>query len=148
MLAWIDRAITIVLLIVHAGLLVWAVAGFAEMAVSAVPWSSLSNPLFSPTVLFLQWTAIALGAAAFLFGYALRWRYLPQAMIACYAFMASVCAYETVALLTHSARYTDMALEYVTYIAIVVYLFVSPGIGRRIGRQPLSMPVRSPVPRP
>jgi len=129
----VDRAMVAVLLIVHAGLLLWAAAGFVELLASQVPWPRLSHPLFPPAILVLHWTAIAAGATTFLAGYVSRWRKLPEGMVIAYGFMAAVCALETFTVLDHDGRFAEMALEYATYGAILVYLFRSPAIRQRIG---------------
>ena len=129
----LDRAIIVLLLVVHAGLLLWALAGLAEMLSPGIVWPDVSNPLFTPLVLLMQWAAVLLGASTFLIGFAVRWKRLPQAVAVCYAIMASVCAYETFAILRHDSRFAEMALEYATYVAITVYLFLSPAVQRRLG---------------
>jgi hypothetical protein len=128
----LDRAAIVLLLVVHAGLFVWAIAGIVEMIFPGAIWAELSNPLFSPAVLAAQWAAILLGATTFLLGYLRRWRRLPEALAVCYAIMAGVCAYETFALLRHDSRFAEMALEYAAYVVIVAYLYLSPAVRRRI----------------
>ncbi len=118
----VDRAIAAVLLAVHAGLVLWAAGGLAEYLVAVPPWPRLANPLFTPVVQLLHWIAIAAGGMTFVAGFVMRWRWLPEAMIACYVLMAAVCAIETFGYLEHPSRFLDMALEYVTYSAIVVSL--------------------------
>jgi len=139
-LEWADRAILVLLLVVHAGLLAWALVGMAEWLLPAVPWPSLSNPLFSREMLLAQWLAIGAAACVFLLGWLLRWRLLPQAIMACYAVMAVICAIQTFTILEHDFRYIGIVLEYAVYIAIVIYLYRSPLVRRR-----LAVPVPAPA---
>ncbi|HEY8942843.1 MAG TPA: hypothetical protein VIM73_01220, partial [Polyangiaceae bacterium] len=92
------------LIVVHIGLGLWALVGFAELALPSVPWTRLSNPLFSRGMLALQWTLISLAAFVFVAGYFSRWRHTPVAMLGIYGAMALVCAYQTFFILTHAAR--------------------------------------------
>lgn len=128
-----DRSVAAVLFAVHVGLLVWAAAGFAEMAWTDQPWPRVSNPLFSEAMLFLQWSVVAGAAATFCIGYARRWAGLPGAMTAWYAVMAAICAWQTFLILEHSARFVLMALEYAAYVAIALYLHLSPHMRGRAG---------------
>lgn len=148
MLDRLDRAAIVFLLAVHAGLLGWAVIGFAEMVLAEPPWPRLSNPLFSPAMLFLQWFLVAGAALTLLLGYALRWPRLRGAMALWYAAMAATCAWQTFMILTHDTRFHAMALEYAEYVAILVYLHYSPIVRARLGSLAMApIPVaRSPRP--
>jgi hypothetical protein len=119
------------LVAVHAGLGAWALVGFAELALPQVPWTRLSNPLFSRPMLLLQWSLIAMAAAMFIGGYALRFRHTPLAMSVIYGAMALVCAYQTFFILTHAARFRAMAIEYTEYAAILAFLFLSTHMRER-----------------
>jgi hypothetical protein len=119
---------------VHVGLGAWALVGFAELFLPAVPWTRLSNPLFSPPMLFLQWLLIAAAATLFVVGYLARWRHTPEAMALVYAAMAGVCAYQTFFILTHESRFRAMAIEYVEYAVILLFLFHSATMQARFGR--------------
>lgn len=130
-----DRAVAVVLVVVHAGLLVWALAGVAEMAWASPPWPRVGNPLFSDAMLLLQWGVVAAAAATFLLGHAGRWWRLPAAMAAWYVVMAAVCAWQTLFILEHPSRFALMTLEYAAYVAIALYLHRSPYIHGRL-RQP------------
>ena len=131
-----NRAIAAILVVVHAGLGLWAIVGFAELLAPSVPWPELSNPLFSTPMLLFHWTAIAAAAVTFLSGWFARWRLLPWAMAVCYAFMAAVCAVQTVFVLVHDSRFVDMALEYAAYLAILAWLFFSPLVRERLAGTP------------
>jgi hypothetical protein len=143
MLRIADRAIAVLLVIVHAGLLAWAVTGFAEMVWATPPWPRISNPLFSDAMLLLQWSVVAAAALTFLVGYVRRWVHLQAAMVAWYAVMAAICAWQTLFILEHSSRFTQMALEYAEYVAIAIYLYVSPHIRSRLKRAPSAVSTRS-----
>jgi hypothetical protein len=121
----LARLVAWALILVHAGLAVWAFVGFAELALSNVPWTRLSNPLFSRVMLALQWSLIASAALVFVAGYFGRWRRTPVAMLVIYAAMALVCAYQTFFILTHSSRFREMAIEYAEYAVILAFLFRS-----------------------
>lgn len=137
MLRIADRAIAVVLVVVHAGLLGWALAGFAEMAWTDPPWPRISNPLFSDAMLFLQWFLVAGAASTFLVGYAGRWPRLPAAMVTWYALMAALCAWQTFFILEHPSRFAQMALEYAEYVTIAIYLHLSPHVRGRLVRTPV-----------
>ena len=121
------------LVLVHVGLGLWALAGFAELALPHVPWTRLSNPLFSRAMLALQWSLIAFAAATFIAGYVWRWRPTPIAMTFIYGAMALVCAYQTFFILTAPSRFRAMAIEYVEYAVILAFLFLSDHMRQRFG---------------
>ena len=120
-----------VLVLVHVGLGVWALVGFAELAVTEVPLKRVSNPLFSPSMLILQWTLIAIAAVCFVAGYLTRHPHLPVAMACIYAAMAATCAYQTFFILTHPTRFRAMAIEYAEYALILAILFGTEAMRRR-----------------
>lgn len=113
------------LVVLHAGLLVWALMGFAEWFRLDVPWPSVANPLFPHGVLLAHWTSVLLTASLFLGGIALRWPATPTAVACGYAAMATVCLIETTTYLVHDARWLAMGLEYAAYIGIGLFLFRS-----------------------
>lgn len=122
----IERIVAGVIIVAHVGLLAWALVGFAELTLPAVPWRPVSNPLFSPQMLTLQWTLIAMAATVYLVGFSLRWSGTPVAMAVIYGAMAFVCAYQTFFVLTSPTRFRAMAIEYVEYTLILAFLFLSP----------------------
>lgn len=124
----IVRAITALLVLVHAGLAAWAAVGFAELILPEVPWGRISNPSFSPAMLLLQWTLVATAATVFIAGTVRRWPRLPLAMLGIYGAMASTCAYQTFFILTDDGRFEAMAIEYLEYAVILAFLFAT---GRR-----------------
>jgi hypothetical protein len=134
----LARIIAALLLVVHAGLGLWALVGFAELLFD-VPWSPVSNPLFSPPMLLLQWTLIATASLTFIVGYARRWPPLPKAMLAIYGAMALVCAYQTFLVLTSPTRFRAMAIEYAEYTLILLFLFFAQPMRTRFrsNRAPL-----------
>ncbi len=129
----LDRLIAALLVVVHAGLLAWAAAGFAELAFAVTPWPRLSNPLFSTGMLVLQWSVVAAAAATYLAGYVLSWPRLREAMAGWYAVMAAICAWQTFFILEHETRFLAMALEYAEYLAILAWLWLSPHAAARVG---------------
>lgn len=112
-------------MVAHAGLGLWAMVGFLELGLVEVPWQRVSNPLFSPAMLGLQWSLIALAAVVFIGGYSTRWPRTPVAMAYIYSAMAAVCAYQTFFILEHPGRFVAMAIEYFEYAVILVFLFGS-----------------------
>ncbi len=134
MLRRLDVSIITFLLLLHAGLLGWAAVGVIEMIAPRVPWPRVSNPLFPPLVLALQWATTAAGALTLLIGWVRRWPLTPLALAGAYSAMAMVCAWQTFALLVHPERFREMATEYVTYVAVIVYLLWSPLVSQRLRR--------------
>lgn len=118
-----GQALVAALLLLHVLLAVWAIVGLIEWFLPAVPWPRVSNPLFPPYVLLLQWLLILIAAGTFILGYARRWRRTPEAMLAAYAAMACLCAIETFWFLQHQARFIEMFVEYLEYAAVLVFLF-------------------------
>jgi hypothetical protein len=121
----LARVVSGVLLAVHLGLGMWAAVGFIELYSPRVPWSRVSNPLFSDSMLFLQWTLIAVSSSLFVVGYVRRWKRTPLAMLLVYSAMALVCAYQTFFILTSETRFVAMAIEYLEYAVILAFLFLS-----------------------
>lgn len=127
------RAFAILLCAVHVGLAVWALVGFAEMVWAEVPWKRLSNPLFSPAMLALQWSLILTAAVVFIGGYVTGWHWTPVAMTAIYGMMAATCAYQTFLILVHETRFREMAIEYVEYAIILAFIWGSDHMHDRFG---------------
>lgn len=125
MLARLARLFALFLVLVHAGLGAWAVIGLVELALSNVPWTRLSNPLFSSRMLLLQWALVLTAAATYIGGYVARWRRTPVALATVYAAMALTCAYQTFFILEHSSRFTAMVIEYVEYSVVLAFLLGS-----------------------
>lgn len=119
------------LVLVHVLLAVWAVVGLAEMVFADVPWPRVSNELFPAPVLLAQWLSILVASFFYIAGYLRRSRYTPYAMAAAYAIMAAVCAVETFGYMISDKRFLAMALEYLAYAAILVFLFVNPAMRQR-----------------
>lgn len=113
------------LVVLHIGLLVWALMGFAEWFRLAVPWPHVANPLFPHGVLLAHWTSVLLTASLFLGGLALRSPATPSAVACGYAAMATVCLIETTTYLVHDTRWLAMGLEYAAYIGIGLFMFRS-----------------------
>lgn len=135
----VARLIPALLLVLHAALLVWALLGLAEYFVAEPPWPPLANPLFPAWLQLVQWLVVLAVATVFLAGYALRWPWLPQAMIAGYGAMAIVCALQTASYLEHPGRYLDLAIEYAAYLSILVWLFRASSARRRFAAERGSM---------
>ena len=125
------RSIAWFILLIHAGLGVWALGGLIELAGLNVPWPSVTNPELPRGLLFLRWPLIAAAAAVFIGGYASRWRLTPWAMALIYGFMAAMCAYETFFILTNDSRFLAMAIEYTEYALILAFLFLSDYMRQR-----------------
>ncbi len=130
-MSFLSRTLPPLLLLLHAGLLLWATVGWIEWFASTVPWTPLSNPLFPQWVLFLHWSAVAIASALFLWGYATRWKHTPVAMIPAYGFMAIVCFIETIWFMESPYRYLAMAAEYAAYAGILWMLFRMPRLADR-----------------
>jgi hypothetical protein len=125
LVATLSKGFAAMLILVHVALGAWGLVGFLELALPNVPWTRLSNVLFSPPMLVLQWTLVCLAAAVFIAGYLGRWSHTPVAMLCVYATMALVCAYQTFFILTSATRFHAMAAEYLAYTVILLFLFLS-----------------------
>jgi hypothetical protein len=125
-LAVAERIVAGVIVVVHVGLLAWALVGFAELLLPEVPWRRVSNPLFSTPMLVLQWSLIALASGTYLTGFFLRWSHTPLSMCVIYGAMALTCAYQTFFILTSPTRFRAMAIEYCEYALILAFLLRSP----------------------
>jgi hypothetical protein len=130
----IARAFANLLIAVHVFLGGWAMVGFLELFLASVPWPQVSNPLFTRSMLLLQWALIGLCSVTYLVGYATRWRHTPGAMRVVYSAMALVCAYQTFFVLTHDSRFLEMAIEYAEYVVISLFLFHSRHMRARFAR--------------
>jgi hypothetical protein len=120
-----TKLVGIALLIVHGLLAVWAIVGFTELFFSTVPWSRISNQLFPESILFMQWLLTLAAAGIFIFGYIYKWHHTTVALVCAYTAMAALCAIETFGYLKHDSRFIEMLFEYITYAAILIFLFRS-----------------------
>jgi len=123
--ATLSRAFALTLLFVHVGLGMWAFVGYTELVVRDVVWEEISNPLFTTEMLLVQWTLVSLASVTFLGGYLRRWSWTRIAMLSIYGAMALTCAYQTFFILTSPMRYVAMTVEYIAYLAILIFLFRS-----------------------
>lgn len=146
MASFFPRLLPPLLVLLHAGLLLWALVGLAEWLSPTVPWPGVSNPLFPRWLLLVHWLVVLIASSLFLGGYALRWPRTPVAMVAAYGSMAIVCAIETMGFLTHPLRYLAMALEIAAYLLILVALYRMPVFVARFRRPPGPTFARSPLP--
>ena len=131
----LTRWIANILVLVHAGLLLWAGIGFLELVFPDPPWDRLSNPLFSESMLLWQWFIISISALVFLIGYYKRWAWTPVLLAGIYALMAFTCTYQTFFILEHESRFTEMIIEFIEYAVILAFLFGAPGMRVHFGRQ-------------
>lgn len=113
------------MVLVHLLLVLWGVLGFVEYFFPAVPWISLQNPAFPAGMQFLHWLAILSGGSVFLIGYVTHWKHTAFAMALVYTMMATLCAVQTLDLMTNPGRYLAMVLEYIAYVSIALFLFRS-----------------------
>lgn len=130
-----SRIFPYLLLAVSALLLVWAVLGFVEFFAPSVAFG-LQDPGFPRGTQFLHWLLLLLTGAIFVVGFLLRWIHTPFATITMYATLATLCFVETVdfeAFGGGPTRFLFMTAEYVTYVALSVYLLRSQHIAERFG---------------
>lgn len=121
----LAKAVLAGLVLLHVGLLVWALMGTAELLLGDVPWTPVANPLFPPLMLAGHWLSVLYTSIVFLLGTFYRWPLTPPATVAGYGAMALVCLIETTQFLVHDGRWLAMTLEYAAYIAITLFLFGS-----------------------
>lgn len=118
----LQRMLVTSLLVIHGGLLAWAIVGMAELGLEVVPWSRISNPAFPAWLLLMHWAAVSVGASAFLLGYRTRSPSTPAVVAVSYSFMALVCVIETFGFLEGIGRFVAMTAEFITYICIALLL--------------------------
>lgn len=122
------------LLGVHTLLVAIGAAGLVEWFVADPPWARFSNPELPRWMLLLQWLLMLGAGVVFIAGYLARRHWLPFAMAGLYAVMAAVCAVQTFTMLTNDNRFTNMAIEYLEYTAILLFLFGAPEMRWRFAR--------------
>ncbi len=119
---YLQKALALLLVVVHIGLLAWAVIGLLEFHPD---WNltNISNPLFGRAMLMWQWLLVLLASLAYLAGFLTRFSNLPEWMAILYSLMALTCAYQTFFILKHEARFWQMGLEFIEYAVILWILF-------------------------
>lgn len=115
-------------------LLGWGLLGFLEYFTGLAPLMPLQNDTFPVGMQTLNWIVITAAGAAFLGGYALRWRYTPIAMLVMFSALATMCAIQTFDMLESPDRYRNFVQECINYIVISIYLFRSKRMHDRFGR--------------
>ncbi|ABS64931.1 hypothetical protein Plav_3327 [Parvibaculum lavamentivorans DS-1] len=121
------------LVVLHAGLLLWALTGLMELVLPTVPWPRVANPLLPRPMLLAHWFSVLAASLAFLAGYTAGWRHTPLAVALGYGAMAIVCFVETTQFLVHDGRWLAMALEYAAYLGIGIFLFRASPARKRFG---------------
>lgn len=134
MARWLPRLVGFALVAIHGYLALWATVGLIEWFTDTVPWPRVSNPLFTAQILMMHWLLIGFAGYGFLAAWFARWRYTPELVALAYLGLATGCAIETFGYLVHDTKFVDMALEYATYVAILVLLYRAPFMRRRFGR--------------
>ncbi len=142
MLIHLPRLFARLLVVVHIGLVAWALVGVIELVSSTVPWPRVSNPSLSPKMLLLQWLLVLTAAGLFIGGYVSRWKHTRGAMAVVYTSMAIVCAYQTFFILEHPGRFIAMAIEYVEYGVILTFLFCSKTMQAHFAGGPMRVSLR------
>ncbi|MCB1140003.1 MAG: hypothetical protein KDK23_14675 [Leptospiraceae bacterium] len=129
----IGPIIAVILVLVHAGLLLWAITGLLEFHPD---WTrtNVSNPLFSPAMLLWQWLIVAATAVVYLALFAIHSNRLPETMAIFYGLLALTCVYQTFFILEHPGRFWQLALEIAEYTVILLILFHMPWFQRWQGR--------------
>lgn len=125
-----------VLLTVKGMLLVWGILGFIEYFVPTAKLS-LQDSNFPAGVQFLHWLLISSTGLTFIVGYLKRWRHTVFATITLYATLATLCFVETVdfnAFGGGDKRFFIMAVEYMLYICLSMYLLRSTQVRLRFQR--------------
>lgn len=113
------------LLVVHAILAMIGIIGLIELLIAEPAWPRISNPLFPRWILLIEWPLLLGAGGAYIFCYVRRVRSIGQVMAIAYTAMATLCAVQTFAFLTHESRFREMILEYTTYALILLFLFRS-----------------------
>lgn len=124
----------VVLLGVHALLVGIGLAGLVEWFLADPPWARFSNTDLPRWMLLFQWLLLIGAGVLFIAGYLTRWRWLPFAMAGMYAIMGGVCIVQTFTMLTNDNRFTNLAIEFLEYTVILLFLFGAPEMRRRFAR--------------
>lgn len=94
----------------------------------------LQNANFPGGTQFLHFASILVTGVIFLGGYFARWNITPFATVTMYAVLAAICFIETVdfgAFGGGQTRFILMAIEYVTYVGISIFLLRSKTMRQR-----------------
>ncbi|MEZ5661837.1 MAG: hypothetical protein R3E83_26065 [Burkholderiaceae bacterium] len=120
------------------GLLVWGILGLWEYLIPAAGFG-LQNPNFPAGTQLLHWLLLSLTGSVFIVGFTLRWPPTPLVTVAMYVSLATLCFVETVDFGAFGGPPMSlfiMAVEYVVYLTLAVYLLRSPRIAERFnGRE-------------
>ena len=130
----LGRTLAFLLIVIHGGLLIWALVGFLEFHPEWV-FTDISNPLFGRTTLLWQWSIVAVASLAYLLGFGFRMHWLPEIMTVFYGVMAITCAYQTFFILLHDSRFMQMAIEFLEYTLILWILYRNVWFERWLGRK-------------
>lgn len=116
------------LLVATIGMLVWGVAGFFEYFTEITPFIKLQNDAYPSAVQFMHWFLITTTGTTFFFGYFMRWKWTPFAMVMLFSNLAVLCTIQTFDFMSaqwsFSAYFTEM-ISYVVHSAFLLFSSLS-----------------------
>lgn len=130
----LSQAFSYLLILAATVMLGWGTLGFLEYFTGLAPLVPLQNATFPSGTQFIHWLLISLSGFVFLTGYALRWSYMPLAMIMLFAALATMCAIQTFDFMDNPSRYGDFARECLYYVLMSIYLVRSRRMRERFGQ--------------
>jgi hypothetical protein len=134
MLEKISKVYCYFLIISAIGMTIWGIAGFIEYLFGVTVIIPLQNPNFPAGTQFIHWFLITLYGIVFLAGYALRWRFTPEAKLVIAACLATMCFIQTFDFMTREDRYISYVIEVINYVIVTTYLFKSKLMQARFRR--------------
>ena len=122
---FLSKAYMTLLLLGAIGMLVWGLAGFFEYFTGIVPFINLQNAAYPSGVQFVHWLLITVTGGVFLFGYILRWKWTPFAMVLLFSNLAVLCTIQTFDFMSEQWGYSQYFTEVVLYVVHSSFLLFS-----------------------
>ncbi len=130
----LSRIFTYILLAFATGMFIWGVLGFLEYFTGLAPVANFQNSQFPKGTQFFHWLLITASGGTLLFGYLLRWKHTPFAMVVLFGMLATLCAIETFDFMIEPWRYRSFVTEVIMYIVMSTFLLKSSYIKEHFRR--------------
>ena len=115
----------ILLVIAHATVFVWGLAGFFEYFTGITPIIKLQNSAYPDGVQFVHWLLISLTGGTFLIGYFSHWTLTPFAMTLLYSNLAVLCTIQTFDFMSDQWSLNAYIIELIFYLVTSLFLIYS-----------------------